>query len=112
MSSQRLERSCEKSFKNRGAWHVPFIKCKRFILKRSKLGTGHVLLKGEVHYMANTGIYRSVCKNGKFTNMISPKDISSGLVTLKPTKVKDVNKLLTTHFDKERLEKLRGTVFL
>lgn len=87
-----------KTLKPVGSWHVPFSKCKRFILKRSKQTAGNVLLKGELHYIADTGMYKNVCKKGKFTTMINPKDMqSSG--TLKAAKIQDVNKLLTAHFD-------------
>lgn len=91
--------AAKKVLKTVSTWHAPFMKCKRFILKRSKLRAGNVLVKGEVHYVADTGAYRSVCKNGKFTNMINPQDMLLGSGTLKATKIKDVNKLLNTHFD-------------
>lgn len=82
-----------------GTWHVPFSKCKRFILKRSTRKTGNTLVKGELHYVANLGIYKNVCKSGKIANMIFSKDIQSSAGTLKPSKIKDVDKLLTSHFD-------------
>lgn len=81
-----------------GTWNVPFKMCKRFVLKRSKLRIGNVLLKGEMHYTTDKGMYKNVCKKNKLTKMINPKDIRSGSVTLKSTKIKDVKKLLTTHF--------------
>ncbi|CAG5003198.1 unnamed protein product [Parnassius apollo] len=91
--------AAKKVLKSVGTWHVPFMKCKRFILKRSKITVGNILVKGEIHYVADTGAYRNVCKKGKYTNMINTQDIRLGSGTLKATKIRDVNKLLSTHFD-------------
>ncbi|CAK1582017.1 unnamed protein product [Parnassius mnemosyne] len=68
--------AAKKVLKPVGTWHVPFMKCKRFILKRSKITAGNVLVKGEIHYVADTGAYRNVCKKGKYhvRNMINPQE--------------------------------------
>lgn len=84
--------------KDTGSWHIPFMKCKRFILKRSKLIAGGVVLKGEPNYTVDLGVYRTVSKKGKTASNITPVDIMPSLVTLKASKIKDVNKLLTSHF--------------
>lgn len=78
-------------------WHVPFSKCKRFYLKRASKSNDMVGVRGELHYRFESGQYKSLCKKGKNTAMISPTAIPQG-AQVKPLKFRDVNKLLFTHF--------------
>ncbi|CAG5050291.1 unnamed protein product [Parnassius apollo] len=55
------------------------------------------LIKGEINYMIDTGVFRSVCKKNKRTSEIDAQNMQT-MGIIKSAKVKDVNKLLTSHF--------------
>lgn len=54
-------------------------------------------LRGELHYRQDLGQYKSVCKKNKTPAMIAPRIITKG-VAVKPLKLRDVSKLLKTHY--------------
>lgn len=53
---QDWKEAVKNVIKNTGQWHVPFMKCKRFIIKRSKLLMANVVIKGEINYKIDTGV--------------------------------------------------------
>lgn len=78
-------------------WHVPFSKCKRFYLKRASKSNEMVGLRGELYYKNDSGKFKSICKKNKTTADFSPTAIPMG-VPVKALKLRDVEKLLSTHF--------------
>ncbi|KAJ9595130.1 hypothetical protein L9F63_013570 [Diploptera punctata] len=60
----------------------------------------NVLVRGEPQYRSDLGVAKSVCKSGKNIRMINPTIIERG-VKVNVIKLRDNDKLLTTHYGNE-----------
>lgn len=76
--------------------HFKISLCKRFILRRSKT-QGKVLVRAELHYNADTGNPKSLCKTGKKAEAILPTIIPNG-IEVNTLKLRDVRNLLQKHY--------------
>lgn len=87
-----------------GRWHFKFKSCKRFILKRSKTA-GNILIKGNIHYKHDDGIFKNINRAGLQSSSINPRKILASNCVNAAT---DVRKLLTNHYgnDWESYERL------
>ncbi|CAK1578323.1 unnamed protein product [Parnassius mnemosyne] len=83
--------------KDVGSWHFQFKHCKRFLIQRSK-EIGNVVIQGEVHYTNNLGVLKKITRKNKKASDLNPEVITQNIVRIKPAKLVDVKKLLTTHF--------------
>ncbi|CAH4034881.1 unnamed protein product [Pieris brassicae] len=83
--------------KDVGSCHFQFKKCKRFFIKRS-VQTGNVVINGEVNYNKRGGVFKKVNPKNKTVANINPDAIEIKTVKLKPAKLVDVKKLLSSHF--------------
>lgn len=71
-------------FKPPGSWHFSFNSTKRFLFKKFLQKT-NVLIKSEVSYKVETGVYKNVCKKGNFVQNINShlSEISTGNMKIK-----------------------------
>lgn len=76
------------------SWHFKFASAKRFIIDKTSSG---VIVSGEPHYYSDVGEGKSLMKRGKRFRDCAPELVPRG-VMLNPAKVKDVKKLLVSHF--------------
>ena len=83
-------------FKPVGRWHFQFKNSKRFILKRSK--TGNILIKGNIHYKHDDGVFKNVNRPNMLSSNINPIEIPP-INRVNSAKATDVKKLLTNHYD-------------
>jgi hypothetical protein len=90
------KQTTKNNIKLPGSWHFQFSLCKRFYLKRSKVGT-NVLIQGEQYYRSNSGSFKSVTKNRRSLHMLNPEVIEAGNC-VNPKKLKDIQKLLKEHY--------------
>ncbi|KAL4715282.1 hypothetical protein ACJJTC_010852 [Scirpophaga incertulas] len=86
--------------KDVGKWHFQFKQCKRFFIQRSKQ-IGNVVIQGEVHYNNTDGVLKKVTRKNKKISDLNPEVISANIVRVKPKKLADVKKLLSTHYGTE-----------
>lgn len=82
--------------KKPNSWHFQFQKSKKISIKRNKNLTT-ILLKGELFYNFESGVYKPLCKRGKSLKNVQLKEVQRG-VRLKEEKIKDVKRLLFLHF--------------
>lgn len=88
--------SLKTILKDVGSWHFPFQKSKRFYIRRTKSKVD-VVVKGNLFYRVDDGIFRGITRKDKNINMLNPPEIhSSGKVN--NNKLKDVKNLLQTHY--------------
>lgn len=74
---------------------------KDFCLKKNLQKT-NILIKGEVSYQIDTGVYKNVCKKGKSVqNILQLSEIPTGSVQINPLKLRDVDNLLKKHYGDE-----------
>ncbi|KAJ8865771.1 hypothetical protein PR048_033293 [Dryococelus australis] len=76
--------------------HFKFASAKMITLTKSETGN-NILVKEEVNYMVDTGVYKTILKHGRNIQSILPYVLPIG-VPIKPSKCTDVDKLLTKHF--------------
>ncbi|CAH4033329.1 unnamed protein product [Pieris brassicae] len=95
--------------KDVGSWHFQFKKCKRFFIKRS-VQTGNVVINGEVNYNNRGGVSKKVNRKNKTVANINSDAIEIKTVKLKPAKLQDGEKLLSSHFG-EAWENQEGLFF-
>lgn len=81
-----------------GGWHFQFAQCKRFHLKRTN---NNILVRGEVNYASDIGVYKSILKKRKSLIDMNPRQIEKKKVTIKREKITDVKKLLAKHYGDE-----------
>lgn len=79
-----------------GNWHFQFATCKRYHLSRTQ--NNKILVKGEIHYNSDHGVYKSILKKQKSFLNLEPSRIEKDAVTIKDSKLKDVDNLLKNHF--------------
>lgn len=93
--------SVQSVFKLPGNWHFSFNPTKRFLFKKNLQKT-NILIKGEVSYQIDTGVYKNVCKKGKaIQNIIQLSEIPTRSVQINPLKLRDVDNLLKKHYGDE-----------
>lgn len=79
-------------------WHFQFSSAKRIVIKKEAHQSGKtVLVKGEVNYRSDLGVYKSVLKKGKSLATIIP-EIMPKTVPVKQSKLHDIDNLLKKHF--------------
>lgn len=88
----------QKTLKPTSAWHFKFKSTKRFILNRTK--QNNILIKGEPFYKNDIGEFLSVFKKRQTVKQIKPGILPIN-VAVNPLKIKDVDKLLLTHFGQD-----------
>ncbi|CAH2089032.1 unnamed protein product [Euphydryas editha] len=79
-----------------GRWHFQFKNAKRYILKRSKK-EGNVLIKGNIHYKHDDGVFKNVNLPGRLSINLQPAEISP-TNKISESKASDVRKLLINHY--------------
>lgn len=77
-------------------WHFQFQKSKKIVLRRNKTLTS-VLVRGELFYNTDTGVFKSLCKRGKSFNNVILENVPKGVI-VKKAKISDVKRLLMLHF--------------
>lgn len=85
----------EKVLRPPGNWHFQFQQSKRFYFKRNNK---NITVRGECHYTADLGVYRSVMKTRKSIHDINPTRVNKNSVVVKKAKLEDVKNLLNKHF--------------
>jgi hypothetical protein len=86
------KQATKNNIKPPGSWHFKFSLCKRFYLKRLKVGT-NVLIQGEPYYRSTSGSFRSVTKKRSGLHMMNPEVIEAGN-GVNSEKLEDIQKLL------------------
>lgn len=89
-----------KFIKSASQLHFQISQCKKIMLKKSIKNRSRILIKGEIAYNVETGVFKFLEKKKKTVSMVQPKEILIG-VPVNKNKIQDVNNLLKKHFGKD-----------
>lgn len=95
--------------KDVGSWHFQLKKTKIFSAIRSAQAD-NVAVQGEVHFNNTQGVLKKVTRRNKKVCDMNPEVIRIRSVKVKPAKVADVKKLLSSHYGDD-WEKENGLEF-